>query len=105
MRVALIPDAIPSLTKNGLTVLVESGAGQGAFFQDTDYEKAGERRKFKRGRKNGGSEKPRQIEHGLREVQQRVLFDDGTPRQNVFRQKAWAAAKSQDVTDTRHMLC
>jgi proton-translocating NAD(P)+ transhydrogenase subunit alpha len=40
-RVALVPDALPPLIKAGFTVLVESGAGQGAYFQDSDYEKAG----------------------------------------------------------------
>ena len=40
-RVALVPDAVPPLIKSGFTVLVESGAGQGAYFQDSDYEKAG----------------------------------------------------------------
>jgi NAD(P) transhydrogenase subunit alpha len=42
MRVALIPDAISPLIKTtGLAILVESGAGQGACFQDADYERAG----------------------------------------------------------------
>ena len=40
-RVALIPDAIAPLKKIGLSVLVESGAGHGAYFEDADYEKAG----------------------------------------------------------------
>src|ERR1051326_5929244 len=40
-RVALIPDAIPPLIKAGFTVLVESGAGQGSYFQDANYEKVG----------------------------------------------------------------
>ena len=40
-RVALIPDAIPPLKRIGLSVTVESGAGDGAYFQDADYEKAG----------------------------------------------------------------
>jgi NAD(P) transhydrogenase subunit alpha len=40
-RVALIPDAIGPLTKAGFAVFVESGAGQGAYFHDTHYEKAG----------------------------------------------------------------
>ena len=35
-RVALVPDAVPPLIKSGFTVLVESGAGQGAYFQDSD---------------------------------------------------------------------
>lgn len=42
-RVALIPDALGPLTKLGLEVLVESGAGAGAFFSDADYQKAGAR--------------------------------------------------------------
>jgi NAD(P) transhydrogenase subunit alpha len=40
-RVALIPASIASLTKVGLEVLVESGAGAGAFIADEAYEKAG----------------------------------------------------------------
>jgi NAD(P) transhydrogenase subunit alpha len=40
-RVALTPDAAASLVKIGLTVLVETGAGGGAFFSDAAYEKAG----------------------------------------------------------------
>jgi H+-translocating NAD(P) transhydrogenase subunit alpha len=40
-RVALTPDAAASLVKLGLTVLVEAGAGSGAFFSDAAYEKAG----------------------------------------------------------------
>jgi NAD(P) transhydrogenase subunit alpha len=40
-RVPLVPEALPTLTKAGFTVLVEAGAGQGAYFQDANYEKAG----------------------------------------------------------------
>jgi len=40
-RVALIPDAIPPLTKIGLSVVLQSEAGHGAYFEDADYEKAG----------------------------------------------------------------
>jgi len=40
-RVALVPPSVALLTKAGLTVVVEAGAGQGAFHQDADYEKAG----------------------------------------------------------------
>ena len=40
-RVALTPDAAAALAKLGLTVLVEAGAGSGAFFSDAAYEKAG----------------------------------------------------------------
>ena len=40
-RVALTPDATAALVKGGLEVLVESGAGAGAFHSDAVYEQAG----------------------------------------------------------------
>jgi NAD(P) transhydrogenase subunit alpha len=36
-RVALVPSVIPSLTKAGLEVVVEAGAGVGAGYLDTEY--------------------------------------------------------------------
>jgi NAD(P) transhydrogenase subunit alpha len=40
-RVSLIPESVAQLTKKGITVLVEHGAGVNAFANDADYEKAG----------------------------------------------------------------
>jgi NAD(P) transhydrogenase subunit alpha len=40
-RVAVVPDVVAALRKLGLDVLVETGAGTGAFFADNDYTKAG----------------------------------------------------------------
>jgi len=40
-RVAIIPATIESLTKAGLEVVVEKGAGGGSFIDDAAYEKAG----------------------------------------------------------------
>lgn len=40
-RVALTPDAVPRLRNAGVEVLVESGAGAGAWFPDEDYAQAG----------------------------------------------------------------
>lgn len=40
-RVALIPDTVARLVKQGLEIWIESGAGNEAFFFDADYEKAG----------------------------------------------------------------
>ena len=40
-RVSLLPEAVAQLTKKGITVLVESGAGVKASATDADYEKAG----------------------------------------------------------------
>ena len=40
-RVALVPNVVPSLTKAGLEVLIEKGAGQAAGFPDSQYEEKG----------------------------------------------------------------
>lgn len=40
-RVSLLPEAVATLTKKNITVLVQSGAGEKAFSSDTDYQKAG----------------------------------------------------------------
>ena len=40
-RVSLLPDAVSTLTKKGIKVLVEQGAGEKAFASDSDYQKAG----------------------------------------------------------------
>ena len=42
-RVALIPDAVTRLQALGLEVLVEAGAGAGAWFPDAAYAAAGAR--------------------------------------------------------------
>ncbi len=42
-RVSLLPDAVASLVKKGITVLVDEGAGALSFASDGDYEKAGAR--------------------------------------------------------------
>ncbi len=42
-RVALVPDSVAILVKAGLAVLLETGAGAGAHFSDSEYEKAGAR--------------------------------------------------------------
>jgi H+-translocating NAD(P) transhydrogenase subunit alpha len=40
-RVSLLAEAVATLTKKGVTVIVENGAGDKAFCSDADYEKAG----------------------------------------------------------------
>jgi H+-translocating NAD(P) transhydrogenase subunit alpha len=42
-RVALTPDAVTALVKSGTEVLVEAGAGEGAFHADAAFEQAGAR--------------------------------------------------------------
>lgn len=40
-RVSLLAEAVSTLTKKNITVLIESGAGEKAFCSNADYEKAG----------------------------------------------------------------
>lgn len=40
-RVILLPEAIESLTKSNVSVLIEKGAGTNSFFNDKDYENQG----------------------------------------------------------------
>lgn len=40
-RVSLLAEAVATLTKKGITVLVENGAGEKAFCSNAEYEKAG----------------------------------------------------------------
>ena len=40
-RVCLTPDAVSALTCNGHRLLIESGAGENAFFEDHEYSEAG----------------------------------------------------------------
>ena len=40
-RVSLLPEAVATLTKKGITVLTEQGAGEKAYSQDEDYTNAG----------------------------------------------------------------
>ena len=40
-RVSLLPEAVAALTKKGIAVLIETGAGSKASASDEDYEKAG----------------------------------------------------------------
>lgn len=40
-RVSLLPEAVATLVKKGISVLVEKGAGERAYSTDADYEKAG----------------------------------------------------------------
>src|SRR4029077_18361552 len=42
-RVAMVPAVIPSLTKAGLEVVVEAGAGKEAGYLDADYAAKGEK--------------------------------------------------------------
>ncbi len=40
-RICLTPDAVNAITANGHSILIESGAGEGANFSDVDYAEAG----------------------------------------------------------------
>ena len=40
-RVPLVPDAVALLVNNGHHIIIETGAGKAAHFEDTDYSEAG----------------------------------------------------------------
>jgi NAD(P) transhydrogenase subunit alpha len=40
-RVSIIPQVVPALVKMGFEVIVESGAGVGAYYSDEDYKNSG----------------------------------------------------------------
>ena len=40
-RVSMVPEAAARLSKSGFSIQVESGAGAGSYYSDSDYEKAG----------------------------------------------------------------
>ncbi|MEG1984475.1 MAG: NAD(P)(+) transhydrogenase (Re/Si-specific) subunit alpha, partial [Oscillospiraceae bacterium] len=40
-RVAAIPETVAKFVADGHTVMVENSAGEGAFFEDEEYAKAG----------------------------------------------------------------
>ena len=40
-RVAAVPETVQKFVQAGFTVLVEAGAGAGAFFSDSQYQEAG----------------------------------------------------------------
>ncbi|MGW8224075.1 MAG: NAD(P)(+) transhydrogenase (Re/Si-specific) subunit alpha, partial [Syntrophobacteria bacterium] len=42
-RIALIPQSLPALTKAGLEVVIEAGAGEGTYSNDADFEAQGAR--------------------------------------------------------------
>lgn len=42
-RVALVPETVQRLVKKGMEVVVEKGAGEGAYLSDADFERAGAR--------------------------------------------------------------
>src|SRR5690349_2562231 len=42
-RVSFLPEAVATLTKKGMTILVETGAGERSAATNADYEKAGAR--------------------------------------------------------------
>ena len=40
-RVSLLPEAVSVLSKKGISMLIENGAGENAFADDESYQKAG----------------------------------------------------------------
>jgi H+-translocating NAD(P) transhydrogenase subunit alpha len=94
-RVSLLAEAVAALTKKGIEVWVESGAGENAFCSNADYEKAGAQVKS-RADVLSGSQLVLAI-HSLtaeeaNQISPNVLIGVYQPLFNVVAMKAWAAS-------------
>lgn len=94
-RVSLLPEAVATLTKKGITVFVENGAGERAFSGDDDYTKAGAQLKS-RGEVVSSSDiilsihPPAQTE--ISNLSSKVAIGVYQPLFNVDMMKQWATA-------------
>ena len=94
-RVSLLAEAVATLTKKGITVVVESGAGEKAFCSNADYEKSGAEIKI-RSDVAGSSDillsihQPAQSE--INALGSKVVIGVFQPLLNVDEMKQWAAA-------------
>ncbi|HEX7902609.1 MAG TPA: Re/Si-specific NAD(P)(+) transhydrogenase subunit alpha [Chitinophagaceae bacterium] len=94
-RVSLLAEAVATLTKKGITVLVENGAGEKAFCSNADYEKAGAQIKS-RSEVIGSSDllltihQPVQSE--TQQLKSKVLIGVYQPLYHIEQMKEWASA-------------
>lgn len=94
-RVSLLAEAVATLTKKGITVLVENGAGETAFCSNADYEKAGAQIK-NRNEVMASSDllltinQPVQSE--IRDLKSKILVGVYQPLYNIEQMKEWASS-------------
>lgn len=94
-RVSLLAEAVATLTKKGITVIIENGAGEKAFCNNGDYEKAGAQIKT-RSEVVAASDivlsiyHPEQVE--ISELKSKIVIGVYQPLFNVNDMKQWASA-------------
>jgi len=93
-RVSLLAEAVATLTKKTITVLVENGAGEKAYCSNADYEKAGASIKNRSEILSAdiilGIHEPLQSE--IQNLSSKIIIGVYQPLFNVDSMKTWAAA-------------
>ncbi len=94
-RVSLLAEAVATLTKKGITVIAENGAGEKAFCSNADYEKAGAEIKTRQEVLSASDiiliiHKPEQSE--IQQLKSKILIGVYQPLFNIDSMKQWAAA-------------
>jgi len=97
-RVSLLPEAVSTLTKKGITVLVENAAGDKAFAGNADYEQAGAQIKEKKEVLQSADlilsiHQP--LQSAMAEIQSKILVGVFQPLYNAGLMQQWA---NQEIT-------
>src|SRR5882724_10444502 len=93
-RVSLLAEAVATLTKKGITVIVEPGAGEKSFCSNVDYEKAGAQIKSRNEILSSSEiiliiQQPEKSE--IANLNSKILIGVYQPLYNVELMKEWAA--------------
>ena len=97
-RVSLLPEAVSTLTKKGITVLAENAAGEKAFAANVDYEQAGAQIKEKKDILQSSDiilSMHQPLQSAMADVQSKILIGVYQPLYNAGLMQQWA---NQDIT-------
>jgi NAD(P) transhydrogenase subunit alpha len=97
-RVSLLAEAVSTLTKKSITVLVENAAGEKAFCSNIDYEQAGAQVKEKKDILHNADiilSIHRPLQSAMAEVQSKILIGGYQPLYNAGLMQQWA---NQNIT-------
>ena len=97
-RVSLLPEAVSTLTKKGITVLAENAAGEKAFAGNVDYEQAGAQIKEKKDVLKSSDiilSMHQPLQSAMADVQSKILIGVYQPLYNAGLMQQWA---NQDIT-------
>ncbi len=97
-RVSLLAEAVSTLTKKAITVLVENAAGDKAFCSNMDYEQAGAQIKEKKDILSAADiilSVHQPLQSAMAEIQSKILIGVYQPLYNAGLMQQWA---NQDIT-------